>query len=266
MVLPSDAFRPQRKIISWAGFKPGKCRYASVMSDNSDDPRIAAALARNDRYQREFVEAFSLCPYSRRCRETGKLQRTVLLDQGGGPGTQDFDAAAEAIVAAIARLEKLPPDSIEVGLLVLPALDPALASGLEGARNFEQLVRVARERMQAGHARGEAPFHCVAFHPHFPEDLADEHRAVRFIRRSPDPTVQLVRASLLSRLRHGDPSGAHYVDTAGLSAAELMAVDAPVPVAARIGQANLCTLNQANPDRLRELLAEIRMHARPPDR
>ena len=159
----------------------------------------------------------------------------------------------------------MPPDAIEVGLILLPALDPALAQGLEGARGFELLLRAARERMQARHARGAAPFHCVPFHPHFAEDLADEHRAVRFIRRSPDPTVQLVRASLLQTLRHADPSGTHYVDIAGLSAAELMALSAPVPVAARIGRANLGTLNQANPERLRDLLAEISGHARQPD-
>lgn len=264
MVLPSDVLRSQRKIISWAGLKPGKSGYAGAMPDISDDPRITAALARNDRYQREFVEAYNLCPYSRRCRETGKLRRVVLLDQGGDPGTAGFDAAVDAIVAAIARLERLPPDTIEVGLVLLPALHPALALGLEGARGFEQLVRTARERMQARHARGAAPFHCVAFHPHFPEDLANEDRAVRFIRRSPDPTLQLVRASLLNRLRHADPSGTHYVDIAGLSAAELMALSAPQSVAARIGRENLRTLNQARPEHLRELLAEICMHARPP--
>ena len=124
----------------------------------------------------------------------------------------------------------------------------------------------AYSRMLARHAGGAAPFHCVAFHPHFPEDLADEHRAVRFIRRSPDPSVQLVRASLLQTLRHADPSGTHYVDTAGLSAAELMALSAPLPVAERIARANLGTLNQARPEHLRELLAEISVHARQPDR
>ena len=36
------------------------------------------ALARNDRYLREFVEALRMCPYAQACRESGKLQRRVL--------------------------------------------------------------------------------------------------------------------------------------------------------------------------------------------
>ena len=63
------------------------------MADIPEDPRIAAALARNERYVREFVEAFNLCPYARRCRETGKLQRVVLLNPGGAAGTPEFHAA-----------------------------------------------------------------------------------------------------------------------------------------------------------------------------
>ena len=32
-------------------------------------------LMRNERYVREFVEALQLCPFARRCREDGKLDR-----------------------------------------------------------------------------------------------------------------------------------------------------------------------------------------------
>ena len=227
------------------------------MPAHPDDIRIAAALARNDRYVREFVEAFNLCPYARRCRETGKLQRVVLLDAGGAPGTAAFDAAVHALAQAIEQLEQLPADAIEVGLIVLPALDDTLAAGPEGARAFEQLVRAARERMQARYERGDTPFYCVAFHPHFAEDLSDEHRAVRFIRRSPDPTVQLVRASVLRAVRGVDSGGVQYIDVSKLSAAELMAVSSPVPVSDRIGRANLRTLQAAGPERLRGLLVEI---------
>lgn len=234
------------------------------MADLSDDPRIAAALERNDRYLREFVEARSFCPYAQRCRESGGLHRTVLLIEGGSPGTPDFDDAAEAINAAIEKIESHAPDSIEVGLILLPSLHPALAQGIEGARAFEHLVRAIRERIQERHAGGDAPFYCVAFHPHLPEDLADEYRAVRFIRRSPDPTVQLVRASLLRTLRHADPSGTHYVDTAGLSTAELMLVSAPLSMAERIARSNLSTIRQESPEPLRELLAKIHAHGRQP--
>jgi len=220
------------------------------------DPRIAAALARNDRYVSEFIEALNLCPYAKRTREAGRLQRVVLLEEGGAPGTPQFEAAIVALDGAFARFERLPEDSIEVGLVILPALAPALALGIEGAHAFEALLGAARARMQARHPNGDTPFYCVPFHPHFAEDLADEHRAVRFIRRSPDPTVQLVRASVLRAVRGSGASD--YVDVAGMSPAELLAVTAPVPVSDRIGQANLRTLQEQPPDRLRALLARFR--------
>jgi len=232
------------------------------MQPAPEDPRIAAAIERNDRYVREFIEALTLCPYARRTRETGMLRRAVLLEAGGAPQTPGFEAAVAALDAAIEGFEALPAGAVEVALVILPALDPAIAHGVEGARAFEQLVAAARGRMQARHPGGDTPFYCVPFHPDFAEDLQDEHRAVRFIRRSPDPTVQLVRANVLRAVRGG--GGSEYVDTAGLSTAELLAISAPPSVSDRIGRANLRTLEAEGPGRLRGLLAAIRAHGRPP--
>lgn len=189
-----------------------------------------AALARHERYVREFVEAFNFCPYARRSREAGALQRVVLLER-------DFQAAASAIADAIERLEQLPAESMEVGFIILPALAPKLSQGREGAREFEMLVRAVREQTQARHGRSATPFYCVAFHPDFAEDLADEHRAVRFLRRSPDPTVQLVRASVLEKVR---------------------ASGATPSVSDRIAAANLKTLQDEGAGTMRALLGAIR--------
>ncbi len=223
-----------------------------------EDPRTTAALARNDRYVREFVEAFNLCPYAKRTRETGRLHREVLLEEGCAPGSPPFDAAAEALDHTFQRIESMPADTVDVALVILPVLAPALAQGLEAGRAFEALVSAARKHMQARHPGGDSPFYCVAFHPDFAEDTADEHRAVRFIRRSPDPTVQLVRASVLRAVRGN--GAIEYVAVAGMSAAELMAVTAPVAVSDRIAQANLRTLQEQTPARLRALLAVFRQN------
>ena len=220
------------------------------------DPRVSTALERNDRYVREFVEAFNLCPYAKRTREAGRLKRVVLLDAGGAPGTQGFESAAAALDEAFGAFEQMPVDEIDVGLVLLPSLHPELAFGTTGAHAFEQLLAEARERMNRRHPNGDTPFYCVPFHPGFAEDLTDEHRAVRFIRRSPDPTVQLVRASVLREVRG---SGAmEYVDVSRMSAAELMAVTAPLSVSDRIGQANLRTLREEGTERLRALLDGFR--------
>ena len=167
-----------------------------------------AALARNDRYLREFVEALHLCPYAQRCRETGRLYRRVVEEPG-----------LEAALAAARLLEALPEEAVEVALLIFPQ---ARADGVESAREFEAFCAQVRERMSAGHG-GDPPFYCVAFHPDLPRDLLDAHRAVQFIRRSPDPTLQLVRASVLRAVRGGDTGGTRAVDRSSVAAAKASA-------------------------------------------
>src|SRR6267142_2316406 len=112
----------------------------------------AEALARNDRYLREFVEALELCPFARRCRESGRLAR-------------------------------------------------------------------------------------------------------RFLRRSPDPTLQLVRIATLERVRSGRPAGSVYVDPSKLRADELRSLEAPLSVSEQIARANLRTLRQHDAAGLQRLLA-----------
>jgi len=198
-------------------------------------------LARNDRYLREFVEALHLCPYAKRCREEGKLQRRVIRRR-------------EEALAAIREIEAMPADAVEVALLIFPE-EPA--DGEESARAFEAFCAELREQMFASHP-GQAPFYCVAFHPALPRDLLDANRAVRFIRRSPDPTLQLVRASILVRVRGDGGGGSRYVDTSLLSLEQAMALLSPASLAERIGEANLATLQREGPDRLELLLSSLR--------
>jgi hypothetical protein len=201
-----------------------------------------ATLARNDRYLRDFVEALRLCPYAKPCREAGKLHRRVLWSR-------------EEALPAIREIEALPEQDIEVALLIFPA-EPA--EGERSAREFVAFGADVRDRMFAAHAAGEAPFYCVAFHPDLPRDLADANRAVQFIRRSPDPTLQLVRASVLRAVRGAQEGGSRYVDVSRLSLEAAMALASPLSLAERIGQANLATLQREDPDRLEALLSSFR--------
>jgi hypothetical protein len=199
-----------------------------------------AALARNDRYLREFVEALHLCPFAKRCREDGKLHRRVLLPQ-------------DDALAAVQEIEALPPESVEVALLIFPET----RTGSEAAaREFEAFGAQIRETMFAAHFSGP-PFYLVAFHPDLPRDLGDAHRAVPFIRRSPDPTLQLVRASVLQAVR-GDNDGERYVDPSTLTLEQLLALTIPISTSDRIAEANLESVTSAGPDRLESLLASLR--------
>ncbi len=217
-----------------------------------------AALARNDAWLRDFVEALGLCPYARPCRAAGKLHRQVLLDRGGPRGSAAFAQAAQAAAQAVFEIEALPADSVEVALLIFPALDPALAEGAAGAEAFAQLCSAVRDelaRPRAGAPFGAAAFCCVAFHPGLPQDLADAHRAVSFIRRSPDPTLQLVRATVLEAVR--GEQGSVFVDPGSLRP-EVLAAASPPSVSERIARANLETLRREGADRIAALLASFR--------
>jgi hypothetical protein len=193
----------------------------------------ARALARSDRYLREFVEALELCPFARRCRESGRLARHVL--RGERPG--------EATAAALRELEATAEEQVEVALLIYPELEG-------GVRALEELRDEVRHSLRL--------FHCVAFHPDLPMDLSDENRAVSFLRRSPDPTLQLVRIATLDRVRSGRPGGSTYLDLSQLSPDEALRTDRPVSLSDQIAQANLRTLTQHDPATLARLLADMR--------
>jgi hypothetical protein len=189
----------------------------------------ARALARNDRYLREFVEALELCPFARRCRESGRLVRRVVVG----------DALSGAI-AALEAVSKLPEEACEVALLLFPEF----MAGLDAFRDLCAKVR----------ARADL-FHCVAFHPDLPMDLSDANRAVSFLRRAPDPTLQLVRVATLERVRRERAGGSVYVDPARLGGA---LPEAPLTLSDQIARANLRTLQRHDPAELARLLESMR--------
>jgi hypothetical protein len=89
-------------------------------------------------------------------------------------------------------------------------------------------------------------------------DLSDANRAVSFLRRSPDPTLQLVRISTLDRVRSGRPSGSTYLDPSRLSPDELRSTVRRLSVSEQIAEANLGTLQREDPARIAQLLADLR--------
>jgi hypothetical protein len=188
-----------------------------------------AALARNDRYLREFVEALELCPFARRCRESGRLVRRVVLG----------DAVTGAL-GALAYVSALPEEACEVALLLFPEFTGDLDA-------FREVCAQVRARADL--------FHCVAFHPDLPMDLADGNRAVSFLRRSPDPTLQLVRIATLDRVRRERAGGSVYVDPARLASG---VPEPQLTLSDQIARANLRTLQRHDPAELARLLASMR--------
>ena len=177
------------------------------------------ALARNDRYLHEFIEALHICPYARTCRETGKLHREVVLDR-------ELDASRVA-----ARIRALDHQSqVEIGLLIFPQVAVT-------AQAFERFIRDVRARYEIGRTEPIA-FFVVAFHPDLPQQLKNPDIAVRFMRRSPDPTIQLVRPSAIERVRQGSRD--------------------PEALSGHIAEAGLRAVLAAGPERVAALLTSLR--------
>jgi hypothetical protein len=132
------------------------------------------------RYLVEVVERHELCPWARATRERGELAIAVLW---GAPSFDDWVAAAARLLAA--------PDT-RVAMVVAPELAIARAA-LAAVRDA-----VAARLPAAGVAE---------FHPDAALDLAHPARLVPFLRRSPDPMLQLVPLALIDAARSGHEAG-----------------------------------------------------------
>lgn len=141
------------------------------------------ALRLCDRYVREVVLPFGLCPWAEGVLRAGTLARHVL------PGRSPTPADCLPIVDAWSS------SAVEVGFIVLP-----LRAG--GPGSFDSFAEAVRRADRARRPRDQPPpFVVAAFHPDGAETFSGPHQLVSFLRRTPDPLLQLVRAELLDRVR-----------------------------------------------------------------
>jgi len=136
--------------------------------------KSAEVLRLLDRYIVEIVEAYDFCPWAKAARTGGEIAVEVLW---GTPALDAWVAAAERLLAQ--------PDT-----RVAMVLAPEVAATPDELRAIRD--RVAARVPSAGVAE---------FHPDTTLDLATPARLVPFLRRSPDPLLQLVPLELLDRVR-----------------------------------------------------------------
>lgn len=146
-----------------------------------------------ERYAVEAVERFDLCPWASRARRDGEVRTEVLL----GREPADLEPTLSAITTLAAC------ESVTVGILLFPNL-------IVGRLDFEHFLRRLRQADTARHDLGGVPFAMAAFHPDASLDLTDADRLIPFIRRTPDPTLQLVRRSALEALRARPDQGTAF--------------------------------------------------------
>lgn len=153
------------------------------------DARLAEEAIRVfRRYAVELVEDLGLCPWARAARREGRVREQVVL-------TPELDMART--LAAVDTFDA----SVEIGIILFPrvAVDRS---------TFEQFVAEVRTHRPA-------PFAMAEFHPRARAVLDPPGAFTSFVRRTPDPTIQLVRQSALEHVRRGDKNhGSGYFDPA----------------------------------------------------
>jgi hypothetical protein len=211
-----------------------------MMKDEHQAEWEREALRVHRRYQREVVEALGLCPWAERARLDGKVRERVLAQ------TEDADLGPS--VAAIGELN----DELcaEVVFLVYPRLH----LGRSGFDAFASRVRMADAER---HALGSVPFVFAVFHPDAEPDTGDPERLIPFLRRTPDPTLQLVRSSALDAVRSVASQGTQFVSIAAVEASLSGAVALP-PLRERIARANLATATRMGVDAVRRVMDDIK--------
>jgi hypothetical protein len=146
------------------------------------DRREAEVRRLLDRYIEEIVETYDLCPWARAARTGGELAVAILW------GTPSSEACATAAAELLARPSSA--GGTRVAMVVAPelAVTPAELREIRG--------EVATRVTIAGVAE---------FHPDAPLDATTPARLVPYLRRSPDPMLQLVPHAILASVRTPQP-------------------------------------------------------------
>lgn len=203
----------------------------------------AEAVRLHRRYLVEIVEALGFCPWAKRARIDGRIRQLASM-------TENQEDAARETEEAIGRWTSDP--EVEVGFMIFPRL-------VVSRRAFDDLAARVNEREAARHALGEVPFVMAAFHPDAQPDAQTGERLIPFLRRTPDPCLQLVRVSVLEAVRAHTPQGTRMVDVDQiLRGLTTLPAREEIPLRERIARQNLETTHKMGLEELRRKLDDIR--------
>jgi hypothetical protein len=209
----------------------------SAAPTDLDDAWREQAIRLHRRYVLEIVEACGICPWAEPARSKRRTRETVLLERD--------DAALDASLFVLDQWGA--DEDVELGFLLYPRLPLARMA-------FEQFTNRLRSQDAQRHPLGSIPFVLAAFHPDAEPDTSDPERLIPFLRRTPDPCIQVLRASVLERVRGGSPQGTQFVD---MSTFDRSAPVSP-PLRERIATTNLETAHRMGVEALGTLLDAIK--------
>lgn len=184
------------------------------------------ALRLHDRYQKELIERFSVCPWAKTARLAGRVRTHVLTER-----ICDVGRVAPTLE------EWCADETVDVAFVIAPRFrggPNAFAAWSETLGQSTGGVFVA------------APFHPEARGP---------GGIIQFFRQTPDPTTQLVRRTLLDSIRAQDPP--HYADIFELDLRELEAGRPIRTVAASVLAHNTQLVDRLGKDHLQAIIDDI---------
>ena len=194
---------------------------------NAREVLAREALRLHERYQRELIERFSVCPWARPARLGGRIRAHVVTEAWCSP------AELRPLLSRWAADE-----TIDVGFVIAPRFTA-------GAQAFSEWVASMGDQLSE-------VFLTAPFYPNAPESAG----AIHFLRQTPDPTAQLVRRTSLQEIRSQDPP--HYTDIFDLDLRDLEAEKAPRTVAASVLAHNERMIAREGRAQLQEILEDIR--------
>ena len=208
-----------------------------------DGPKLEReALRVYGRFAVEVIEGYGFCPWAADARQQGHVRRQIVLEV-----EPEVDAVVDHVVAMAADAQ------IAIGLLIFPqlALDRA---------PFSRWASTIREGYEQRVGRGNGLVAMADFHPNAKADMAAPERLVPFIRRSPDPTIQVVRMSALDEVRMSETHGTAFMDPADIDLAAIAAAGAQptvAPLHQRVARNNLRTIEREGLESVEATLRDI---------
>ena len=182
---------------------------------------IAEAMRIYERYATEVIEAHNFCPWAADARRDGSVSVMVMLGEQVTP---------DEVSAAACEMAK--NETTVIGLLLFPQL------AVDAVR-FQHFAAQVRAQTDQNYPRGQAQWAIADFHPQGAADLTTSERAVAFIRKSPDPTLQLVRHSTLSALKRQSDGGTQFIDMASFDVQGTLPKAPRLPLHELVAQNNL---------------------------
>jgi hypothetical protein len=185
------------------------------------------ALRLHERYHRELIERFSICPWAKPARVEGRTRTHVVTDASCKP---------EELAPVLAAWAD--DHAVDVAFVIAPRF----AAGAEAFADWAASLAPPPD-----HAFLTAPFYPSA---------AESAGSIQFLRQTPDPTVQLVRRTRLEEIRAQDPP--HYADIFELDVRDLSTRKAPQSVAASVLSHNERMIEREGRAEIRRILDDIR--------